>query len=136
MAIVNERERAGENSEQIFELTLTDQNAHDVPDLDGDDDPDGVGGEAFSVEGHDETVVKVVNNQDVGVNVTLEATNYEDSGFTEAYTVESGTTVASGSVDVFGENFNSPFDFYRLTVTAASAPNGNNEVRAAFINGD
>jgi len=84
MVLYNERERAGENSEQVFEVTFSDTDNHDLPDVDGDDS---TGGDGFSVEKHDETIVKLVNTLDQDVTATLEVTNYEDGDFSESVEV-------------------------------------------------
>ena len=132
MAIVNERKYKGDNSEQTFELQIRDLNQHDLPDVDGDDDPDGEGGDGFSVEGEDSTVVKVVNTHDQDLTVSLEATNYDDGGFAEPYAVEEVTVVAGGGVELLGDSFSAPVDFYRIVASAGTEPT-DGSVKAVFL---
>lgn len=131
MTIVNERIRIGDNSENIFTLQVRDTNSHDLPDVDADDSD---GGDGFSVEQEDGTVVKIVNNLDVAMDLTLEATNYDDGSFTEPYTADSETSLAAGAVTVLGENVSAPYDFYRITVTTngTTAP-ASGEVKAVYL---
>lgn len=129
MTQTNQRERAGENSEQVFEVTFSDTTEHDLPDVDS--------GDGFSVEKHDETVVKLVNTHDQDVTARLEATNYEDGNFAEPVTVESGVTVGSGGgTALLGDSFNAPVDLYRVVVSASTAPSGNGALKAVFMNGE
>lgn len=137
MAIVNEREYASDNSDDEFELQIRDTNTHDLPDLDGDDDPDNEGGDPFSVEGDDATAVKVVNTLDQGVDVTLEATDYADANFAEAYQVESQSLTAGDTdpqVALLGASFGAPLDWYRVTVTVSGTTDPTSgSVKAVFV---
>lgn len=137
MTIVNTRKYAGDNSENIFTLSVTDINNHDLPDTDGDDS---AGGDAFTTEGVDRIAAKVHNAQDQDATVSLEATHWEDTDFAHAETLVSGVTVsAGGGVETLVGDSSVPFDWYRVIVSFGTAPTGNSEIEVAYLiddNGD
>lgn len=131
MTLVNTRERAGDNTEHIFTISVTDTNNHDLPDTDGDDSD---GGDPFSGEYHDRLAAKVHNGQDQDATASLEATHYEDGSFAHAETLVSGVTVGSGGgVETLIADTDAPFDSYRVVISFGTAPTGNNDVEVAYM---
>lgn len=131
MTVVNEREHAGENSERVFTLTVSDTNEHDLPDVDGDDS---AGGDPFSTEAGGKVAVKVHNEHGQDATARLEATNLDDSGFTKAETVVGNVTVAAnGGTETLVGDHDAPFDWYRVVVSYATAPSDGDSVEAAYM---
>lgn len=133
MGMINTRQGKGENSNRVFNLSISDTNTHDFPDTDGDDSD---GGDPFSGENIDDLAVKIHNNQDQDLTATLEMTNYEDKAFDafDTDTETSSITVSSGGgTETLVADPDTPFDWYRVTLSFGSTPSGNNDTTVVFM---
>lgn len=125
MTIINNSRGALQNSAKKFELSISDTNTHDLPDTDGDDASDGVGGTGFDARTAQYVAAYVQNNQDAELTATLKRTPDLKSDI-EVEDVEP-VTVAPGDSTVLVAFENAPHGIYRVIVEFTSAPTGTNK---------
>ncbi|WP_435175645.1 hypothetical protein [Halorussus sp. AFM4] len=123
------------NDKWTFTLSITDTNTHDLPNTDGDDSGAATnnGGEGLQVDREKTQLVKVVNTHDQDLTVNLRGSTHDDAGMAEDVQDSGGKTAsASGGVAYFKTD--APWDYLRVTVSAATAPTAG-DVTAVFQEG-
>jgi hypothetical protein len=122
MTITNTSQGALQNSDDTFNLSISDTAVHDFPDTDGDDSG---GGDGFDARTAEFVTALVENNQDQPLTATLKRSPDPESP-REIDDVES-VPVAAGDTEALIANVRAPHGVVRVTVQFDSAPSGTSD---------
>jgi hypothetical protein len=127
MAITNTASGPLQNSDSEFSLSISDTNAHDLPDTDGDDS---AGGDGFDARTAEFVAAFVQNNQDEPLTATLKRSP-DPSSPIEIDDVKD-IAVAAGDTEGLVGNVRAPHGVFRVTVKFDAAPSGQSDTVVAF----
>jgi len=126
MVNTNTERGFGSNTDNNFEISITDTEEHYLPDT--------ARGDPFSVKTLNRVAVKIVNKHDENANVTLQGTTREDPEFQHSVDLDSATTNAEEAL-VLADPDNYPFHYYRVAVDFTMAPT-TGSIEATYMSDD